>query len=119
MPSMTVAGDTWSKRLAYDTRVEFRASASRQMFGRLQSIGRVVTSSNYSRGVSPKPGRRRGVGRPLQAQQLTRREILDAAVDVFAVRGLSGTTLRDVSAAAGITAGALHHHFPSKTRLYA
>lgn len=48
----------------------------------------------------------------------TRRDILNAAVKVFSARGFSGSTLREISLAAGLTAGSLHHHFPTKHALY-
>jgi AcrR family transcriptional regulator len=47
---------------------------------------------------------------------LTRRrgEILDAAAALFAREGYRGTSMREVATAAGIQAGSLYHHFPSK-----
>ncbi len=43
--------------------------------------------------------------------------ILAAAVDCFAARGLSGTGMRDIARAAGLTEGTLYHYFPSKDAL--
>ncbi|WP_052753867.1 TetR/AcrR family transcriptional regulator [Afipia massiliensis] len=43
---------------------------------------------------------------------------LAAAEELFAVRGFEGTSLREVSAAVGITSAALIHHFGTKERLY-
>jgi AcrR family transcriptional regulator len=43
-----------------------------------------------------------------------RGEILDAAAALFAREGYRGTSMREVAAAAGIQAGSLYHHFPSK-----
>lgn len=40
------------------------------------------------------------------------------AEELFAVRGFEGTSLREVSAAVGITSAALIHHFGTKERLY-
>ncbi len=49
----------------------------------------------------------------------TRQRILDAAERVFAERGFSGTTLRDVASAAGLRIPSLYNHFASKDSLYA
>jgi AcrR family transcriptional regulator len=42
------------------------------------------------------------------------RRLLEAAVIAFAERGYHGVSVRDVAAAAGIKAGSLYAHFPSK-----
>jgi AcrR family transcriptional regulator len=64
------------------------------------------------------PGVRR-VGRPPATDPATtRRAILDAARLLFARRGFASTTNRLVAAQAGLTAGAVHHHFGSKLDLY-
>lgn len=44
----------------------------------------------------------------------TRREILDAALDLFAVDGYFGTSMRQIARAVGVRESALYHHFPSK-----
>lgn len=62
----------------------------------------------------------RRVGRPPATDPATtRREILDAARLLFARRGFASTTNRLVASEAGLTAGAVHHHFGSKMDLYA
>ena len=43
-----------------------------------------------------------------------RDEILRAAAGLFATEGYRSTSMREVAAAAGILAGSLYHHFPSK-----
>jgi TetR/AcrR family acrAB operon transcriptional repressor len=48
-----------------------------------------------------------------EAQQ-TRHSILDAAERVFRAQGVSATTLQQIAAAAGVTRGAVYHHFNSK-----
>ena len=48
-----------------------------------------------------------------------RRQLLDVAARLFAERGYQATTLRDIAAAAGILAGSVYHHFPSKADLFA
>jgi len=45
------------------------------------------------------------------------RELLDAALRVFAVRGYRATRLDDVAAAAGATKGAIYHYFADKEEL--
>ena len=45
------------------------------------------------------------------------RELLEAALDVFAERGYPNTRLDDVAAAAGVTKGAIYHYFDTKESL--
>jgi AcrR family transcriptional regulator len=47
----------------------------------------------------------------------TRRRILDAARELFASRGWAATSVDEVVRAAGVTKGALYHHFRDKTAL--
>ncbi|MDT2006888.1 TetR/AcrR family transcriptional regulator [Rhodococcus opacus] len=62
---------------------------------------------------------RRTAGRPTDIDgEETRRQILDVAVVKFSQYGLKGTTLRDIAASADVTAGTIHHHFPTKEELY-
>jgi len=49
----------------------------------------------------------------------SRARLRDAAVRLFAERGVAGTSVRDVAEAAGVTAGLITHHFGSKERLKA
>ena len=44
----------------------------------------------------------------------TRREIVDAALEVFADVGFEGASLREIAARAGTTHGLVRHHFGSK-----
>jgi TetR/AcrR family transcriptional regulator, transcriptional repressor for nem operon len=46
-----------------------------------------------------------------------RRKVLDIADAIFQERGYHAASLADVVAAAGVTGGALHHHFASKKAL--
>jgi len=48
-----------------------------------------------------------------------RQGILLAAASVFAERGYSATTLRNIADHAGIKAGSVYHHFSSKDELFA
>lgn len=43
-----------------------------------------------------------------------RAEVLARAAELFASRGISGTTVRDIGEASGMLAGSLYHHFNSK-----
>ncbi|GAB2632593.1 TetR family transcriptional regulator [Prescottella soli] len=43
-----------------------------------------------------------------------RREILDAAAELFAGKGVGATPIREIADRVGVVPGALYHHFPSK-----
>lgn len=58
---------------------------------------------------------RAGTNRPGRAQ--TRRRVLDAAFRVFGEFGISGASLAQVAAAAGLTKGAVYSNFRSKDEL--
>ncbi len=49
----------------------------------------------------------------------TREAILDAAIQVFSVRGVSRTTLANIAKKAGVTRGAIYWHFKNKEDLLA
>ncbi len=62
-------------------------------------------------------GRRRG--RPPDSDSAdTHRAILDAGRRLFAARGYSGVTNKDVAEAVGLTTSSLYHYVPSKLDLY-
>lgn len=46
-----------------------------------------------------------------------RQQILDAAIGCFARQGFHATSMQDIFAAAGLSAGAVYRYFPSKTGL--
>jgi len=48
----------------------------------------------------------------------TREQLLDAAERVFCERGVGHATLAEVADAAGVTRGAVYHHFDSKAELF-
>ncbi|MBM4117781.1 TetR/AcrR family transcriptional regulator [bacterium] len=48
-----------------------------------------------------------------------RERILNAAAQLYAVRGFEGTSMRDIAEAAGVTKPLIFYHFASKERLYA
>jgi AcrR family transcriptional regulator len=50
-------------------------------------------------------------------QRETRREILDAALELFAQQGFHGTGMREIARTVGINEASLYHYFPSKEQL--
>ncbi|MCB1843556.1 MAG: TetR/AcrR family transcriptional regulator [Halioglobus sp.] len=52
-----------------------------------------------------------------QKSAMTRDKILDAAIDCFIELGYTNVTTARVAQAAGVSRGAMLHHFPSKTEL--
>jgi AcrR family transcriptional regulator len=48
----------------------------------------------------------------------TRRELIDAACDLFILNGFHATTTRQITEKLGLVAGALYNHFESKTALF-
>ena len=56
--------------------------------------------------------------RTKQEAQQTRHALLDAAELVFERRGVAGTSLQEVAAAAGLTRGAVYWHFRDKADLF-
>jgi AcrR family transcriptional regulator len=49
--------------------------------------------------------------------EVTRRRILEAANTLFAERGYSGTSMRDIAEHLGMTSASLYYHFPAKEEL--
>jgi len=59
------------------------------------------------------------LGRPCSTDAgVTRERLIHEARASFATIGYDATTNRTVAAAAGITTGAIYHHFPSKLDMY-
>lgn len=52
-----------------------------------------------------------------QKSAMTRDRILDAAINCFVTLGYTNVTTAKVASAAGVSRGAMLHHFPSKTEL--
>lgn len=48
----------------------------------------------------------------------TKRAILDAALELAATRGITGTTMDDVAERAGVAKGSLYYNFSSKDQLF-
>jgi AcrR family transcriptional regulator len=55
------------------------------------------------------------VGSPIDLT--ARARIRDAAIELFAERGIAGATIRDIALKAGVSSGLLRHHFGSKEGL--
>lgn len=56
---------------------------------------------------------------PPERLEARRRQIVDAAMRLFADRGPSATSMHDIIAASGLSAGAVYHYFPAKRGLIA
>lgn len=56
--------------------------------------------------------------RTKEEAQVTRENLLSAALEVFSQFGYSAARLEDIAEAAGVTRGAIYHHFGSKEELY-
>ena len=68
-----------------------------------------------TRRPSPRP-----LGRPRDGESTaTRERVLTAAREAFARVGYAATTNKTIAEAAGLTANALYHYYPSKADLYA
>jgi AcrR family transcriptional regulator len=48
----------------------------------------------------------------------TKTTILDRSIPLFAAKGYSGVSMRDIAKTVGISSAALYHHFPNKQALY-
>lgn len=57
-------------------------------------------------------------GHRIRDPEATRGAVLAAAERLFAERGFANTSLRDISAASGVSHPLIHHHFGSKEELY-
>ena len=57
--------------------------------------------------------------RTKQEAEQTRRSIMAAALATFNTRGIASTTLEHIAEAAGVTRGAIYHHFGDKQTLLA
>ncbi len=58
-----------------------------------------------------------GTGRHAAEDLTARARIRDAALELFATRGVRGTTIRGVAEAAGVSPGLVQHHFGTKQGL--
>src|SRR5918998_5615769 len=63
-------------------------------------------------------GAKREIGMAVREAAGTKERILDAAQELFGIHGLAGTSLRAVTAAAGVNLAAVNYHFGSKEELF-
>ena len=47
----------------------------------------------------------------------TRQKILDCAIDLFATKGYTETTVRELAAAVGVKEASIYNHFSSKNSI--
>src|SRR5262245_453558 len=58
-------------------------------------------------------------GRPPKSEgPATRDLMLEAALELFALRGFDATTVRQIAAAVGVRDSAIYAHFPGKQAIY-
>lgn len=53
-----------------------------------------------------------------ERSETTTQQLVAAARDLFAQKGFAGTSIEDIVQAAGVTRGAMYHHFESKEELF-
>jgi AcrR family transcriptional regulator len=53
-----------------------------------------------------------------EKSERSRRQVLDAALHLFAHQGYRATSVRDIAARADVSIGNLYHHFPDKEALF-
>jgi AcrR family transcriptional regulator len=58
------------------------------------------------------------VGRKAEQSEATRTALLEVALDLFSRRGYAGVPTEEIVRAAGVTRGALYHHFKDKRDLF-
>ncbi len=56
--------------------------------------------------------------RQILKSERSRRQILDAALELFSHRGFGATSVRDIAERAGVSTGNVYHHFPEKEAVY-
>lgn len=56
--------------------------------------------------------------RTKEEAEITRQNLLAAALDVFSRKGYSATRVEDIANQANVTTGAIYHHFDGKSALY-
>jgi AcrR family transcriptional regulator len=58
------------------------------------------------------------MNRNTERGRATREHLVDTAMELFATEGYDGTSIEAVMRAAGVSKGALYHHFPGKDALF-
>jgi AcrR family transcriptional regulator len=76
-----------------------------------------VLNSDARNEKGPAVAETTGVKRRSNDPEAMRRRLLDVAAAAFQARGYNATSIHDIMREAGVTGGALHHHFPTKKDL--
>src|SRR5215210_1370799 len=53
-----------------------------------------------------------------ERSERSRRQVLDAALQLFSHRGYRATTMRDIAEEAEVSTGNVYHHFPDKETIF-
>ncbi|HXH95510.1 MAG TPA: TetR/AcrR family transcriptional regulator [Thermoanaerobaculia bacterium] len=53
-----------------------------------------------------------------EKSERSRRQVLDAALQLFSHQGFRATTVREIAEAAGVSTGNVYHHFPDKESIF-
>jgi len=53
-----------------------------------------------------------------ERSERSRRQVLDAALQLFSRQGYRATTVRDIADQAGVSTGNVYHHFPDKETIF-
>ncbi len=53
-----------------------------------------------------------------EKSERSRRQVLDAALQLFSRQGYRATTVREISEKAGVSTGNVYHHFPDKESIF-
>src|SRR5262249_28105331 len=68
--------------------------------------------------LSTRPVSKTALEKAREAPGSTKARILSAAEEVFAARGFTGASTREIAARAGVNISSLHYHWASKETLY-
>jgi AcrR family transcriptional regulator len=53
-----------------------------------------------------------------EKSERSRRQVLDAALELFSRQGYKATSVREIAEAAGVSTGNVYHHFPDKEAIF-
>jgi AcrR family transcriptional regulator len=53
-----------------------------------------------------------------EKSERSRRQVLDAALELFSHQGYRATSVREIAEAAGVSTGNVYHHFPDKEAIF-
>src|SRR5204863_6655347 len=53
-----------------------------------------------------------------EKSERSRRQVLDAALQLFSHQGYRATTMREIAERAGVSTGNCYHHFPDKETIF-